>query len=264
MNLSKKIKKYLLNVALKRPAPQRAPRSGLEGEALNCYVVRVFKDNDDALIIETSDGDKLDCLEFDGHQYSIKAGHNLESLLKYKFEFTHYYGLATILYPGWFDFAKGYTLKIPYIKAWLKFKRDDLFQFIYNRKKFITKQRIDLLKAILDAQLNGADRVSSISAMSFIYSERVFSHPNWEDYFHRTELYLNALADTHELARSNGDYTITGQGISAIERYEEEERKHSETMTNQRRMFWLTLTIAALTLVQAGLIKLPTIINLTK
>jgi hypothetical protein len=31
----------------------------------------------------------------------------------------------------------------------------------------------------------------------------------------------------------------------------------------QWRMFWLTLTIAALTLVQAGLIKLPAIIDLT-
>jgi hypothetical protein len=30
----------------------------------------------------------------------------------------------------------------------------------------------------------------------------------------------------------------------------------------QRRMFWLTLIIAALTLVQAGLIKLPAIVDL--
>ena len=67
MNLSKKIKKRLLNIALKRPTPERISRSGVEGEAVNCYVVRVFNGNDvEALIIESSNGDRLNCRQFDG------------------------------------------------------------------------------------------------------------------------------------------------------------------------------------------------------
>lgn len=264
MNLSTKIKKHLLNVALKRPAPQRVPRSGSEAKAVNCYTVRVFKDGNKGLIIESMTNSMLDCIEFDEGRNTVKSEHEFESLLDYEFEFTHFHGLVTIKFSGWLDFALGHFFKFIYIRVWLESKKDDLLQFVYNRKKIVTKQRVVLLKTILDTQLNGADYVSVISVMSVIYTDRLFSHPSWEDYLHYTELYLDALASTGELNKANGDYSITGLGISAIERYEEEERKHSEHMSSQRRMFWLTFVIAALTLVQANVVKLPVLIDLTK
>lgn len=264
LDLVKKIKKYLLNVALQRPAPQRIPRSGLEGEAVNCYVVRVFNGNDKPLIIEPSDGDKLNCLEFDGERYSIKSEHSFDDLLERKFEVTHFHGLATTTYFDWLDFALGTIFRIPYIKTWFLNTKNKISQFIFNRRKLITKQRVDLLKVILDSQLNGANIVSSLSVMTLIHTNKWYLHPNWEDQHNRVKFYLDALAETKDLTKINGDYSITGQGIAAIERYEEEERKHSEAMASQRGMFWLTLVIAALTLVQAGLVKLPILLDFSK
>ena len=264
MNLSKKIKKYLLNVALQRPAPQTIPRSGFRGEAVNCYVVRVFSGNDvDALIIEASNGDKFNCLKFDGETYSIKSQHSFADLLDRKFEFTHFHGLATTTYYGWLDFAIGTIFRIPYIKTWFLNTKNKISQYIFNSKKLITKQRIDLLKVILDSQLNGSKIVSSHSVITLIHTSKWYLHPNWEEEHNRVKFYLDALAETKDLTKTRDDYSITGQGIAAIERYEEEERKHSESIANQHRMFWLTLAIAALTLIQAGLIKLPALIDLT-
>jgi len=258
------VKRHLLETALRRAAPSQIPRSGPEGKAVNCYITRVYRDTGKPLIVESANGNVLSCLEFDGTRYAIEAEHTFESLLEKKFEFTHYHGLATTTYSGWLDFALGLSFRIPYIKAWLCFKSADLLQFIYNRKKLVTKQRIDLLKVILNAQLNGVERLSSLSVMSLIHTDMWYLHPKGDEHQHRVEFYLNALAETNDLSKYGIDYSITGQGIEAIERYEEEERKHSENIGSQRRMFWLTIVIAALTLVQAGLVKLPALLDLTK
>ena len=263
MNLAT-VKRALLEIALRRATPSRIPRSGAEGEAVNCYTTRVFRESSEPLIVQSANGNVLNCLEFDGNRYSIESEHSFESLLEGKFEFTHYHGLATTTYFGWLEFALGRIFRIPYIRAWLYFKRNKFSQFIYNRKKLVTKQRVDLLKTILDAQLNGANRVSSLSVMTLIHTDKWYLHPNSEEHHHRAKFYLDALAETKDLVKSGIDYSITGQGIAAIERYEEEERKHSESIASQRRMFWLTIVIAALTLVQAGLVKLPTLLDLTK
>lgn len=58
--------------------------------------------------------------------------------------------------------------------------------------------------------------------------------------------------------RYHGSYAVR-----MIEEYEEQERKHTENVKMQGRMFWLTLTIALLTLVQAGLVKLPPLFDFT-
>lgn len=76
--------------------------------------------------------------------------------------------------------------------------------------------------------------------------------------------YLDKLAETNDLVKNGIDYQITGHGVAAIELYEEQERKHGESISTQRRMFWLTIVIALLTLVQAGLVKLPPLLDLTK
>ncbi len=257
-------KRRLLKISLGRPAPKQIPRSGPEGAAANCYITRVLRKSGEPLIVESADGDTLHCKEFDGERYATNAQYELKSLVKEDFEFTHYHGLATTTYSGWLDFALGRIFKIPYVKAWLYFKKADFLQSLYNRKKLVTKQRIDLLKTILDAELNGTDRLSSLSVMSLIHTDMWYLHPNGDDHHRRVEFYLNALAETNDLRKAGIEYSITGQGIEAIERYEEEERKHSENIGSQRKMFWLTIVIAALTLVQAGLIKLPALLDFTK
>ena len=51
--------------------------------------------------------------------------------------------------------------------------------------------------------------------------------------------------------------------VEAIEEYEEQERKHTENVKMQRRMFYVAVAVAFLTVAQAGLIKLPTLLDLS-
>jgi hypothetical protein len=212
------------------------------------------------LIVESAVGDTLECLVFDGEQYSINAKIQFGNILNEPFEFTHFYGLATITYTGWLDLALGQIFRLPYIQTWFRRQRSKLSQGVYNRRKLVTKDRIGLLKAVLDAQLNGRDNVSSLDVMTAIHSIRWYLHPNSKAEHEKVKLYLHALADTGEL-RGNFNYQITGKGIAAIELYEEQERLHAKSMSGQRKMVWLTVVIVLLTIVQAGLVKLPPLLD---
>ena len=92
---------------------------------------------------------------------------------------------------------------------------------------------------------------------------RWFLHPQGEQQQQRLEFYLNSLVTTGELNMNGHKYVVTGQALRAIEEYEEQERKHTESVKMQWRMFWVALAVVALTGVQAGLVKLPTLLDLS-
>lgn len=262
--ISASVKRALLEIPLRRAAPDRIPRSGDAGAAVNCYTTRVIRGEEDSLIVQSADGDTCTCLEWDGDRYSIRSQISFNDLLEQRFEFTHYHGLYTTVYSGWLDLALGRIFRLPYIKAKLYSAYHKVDQGLYNRRKLVTKQRIDLLKVILFAQLNGRDTLSSLSVMSLIHTDRWYLHPNHEDEHCRVRFHLDKIVETKDLIKNGIDYQITGQGVAAIELYEEQERKHEESISTQRRMFWLTIVIALLTLVQAGLVKLPPLLDFTR
>ena len=99
--------------------------------------------------------------------------------------------------------------------------------------------------------------------MTPLYTDKWVFHPDQDSERRKLKFYLESLVDTGELKIVNYKYVLTGHAVRAIEEYEEQERKHTENVKIQRRMFWLTLAIALLTLVQAGLVKLPPFIDLT-
>jgi hypothetical protein len=263
MMISASIKRALLEIPLRRASPERIPRSGDAGATVDCYTTRAIRSEDEHLIVQSADGEICNCLEWDGNRYSIQSHIKFVDLLAYQFEFTHFYGLTTITYSGWLDLALGRIFRLPYIKSKIFSVYQNISQNLYNRRKFVTKQRIDLLKAILFAQLDGQDALSSLSVMSLIHTDRWYFHPNHENEHHRVKFYLNKLVETKDLVKNGIDYQITGQGVAAIELYEEQERKHGESISAQRRMFMLTIVIALLTLVQAGLVRLPPLLDLT-
>ena len=82
-----------------------------------------------------------------------------------------------------------------------------------------------------------------------LYSIKWFSHPQATEAQQRLEFYLELLVQTGELKKVHA--------LRAIEAHEAQERKHTENVKIQSRAFWVLVAVAALTVVQAGLIKLP-------
>lgn len=263
MNVPRKLRLKLLCSALAKAAPDRVPRSGPDAESVDAYVVRAELSSTNPIIAKSITGNGVECLEFDGQRYATKSVRSIDSILDSEVEVIHYHGLAQTTYLGWSDFAIGHIFRLPYVKAWLHFRSESFEQYLFNKRKLVTKQRIELLKAVLDAQLNTGHAPSSIDVMVQLYSIKSVLHPEYERLEQQIELYLDAFVQTGELSKQSISYVITGKGIAAIEAFEEQSLRHGEAIAVQGRMFWLTVVIAALAAIQAGLVKLKPLIDLT-
>lgn len=258
-----KLSRYYLSLALKNQCGSRISRSGKEGELVNCFSVVIDKVDQPYLFVLELINDELICLEWNGQSYEKNTILALDSIPFSQLQITHYYGLSTIRYFGILNFIVGMLTLWPYIKIRFVNTLGNFDQYIFNKKKFITKQRIDLLRFLVSQVNDGHDSFNAYDLMFQLYTIKWILHPNHNSELKKLEFYLRSLCDTGELRTINHEYILTGHALRTIEEYEEQERKHTENVKMQWRMFWLTLVIACLTLVQSGLIKLSPLLDLT-
>jgi hypothetical protein len=261
--LAQRVCKYVLPYVIGRACESRIPRSGEKGAQVNCFVTAIDRANDPYLIVLSLSGDDLACIEWDGSRYSIDQTIPLGSLKLADFQITHYYGHSQIQYFGLVDFIRNRVIPWPYLKIYTARSLSGLGQYLFNKKKLITKQRNGLLRFLIDRTLDGKTEHRPLDLMTGLYGIKWVLHPHGDEQQRKVEFYLDGLVETGELRKVNYEYIVTGFAMRAIEQDEENERKHTESVKMQWRMFWLTLAILALTVVQAGLVKLPVWLDLT-
>ena len=254
--------RWLLPRLIARACESQIPRSGKKGEEVNCYVVALDQGDSPYFVATAIDGDFLTGLKYDGKSYSDKATISISDLESGTLRITHYYGLSEVVYNSIYDVAWQYFTKLIYLKIYIYRYIDRTFQYFFNKRKLVTKRRMELLRLMMDDQLDRThEGIDSLDLMSKIYSMRLFLHPSWEVQHKKLELYLDSLVLSGELKKENNEYVVTGKAISTIEKYEEDERRHTEAVKLQRKMFWLTIIAVIFAIVQSGVIKLPTIID---
>jgi hypothetical protein len=260
-SVSQRLASFALTRALSRPCGARIPRSGKKGAAVNCFTTYVDKGDDPYLWVQGFNAGTVSCLEWDGSGFSVPKELPLSSFELNDFKITHYYGLAEVSYVGLRDFALDQLTKWPYIKIHTARTFSSIDQYWFNKKKLIAKERKGLLKFLVTEALEGEPEHELLDLMTSLYSIKWFSHPQGKQAQGRLEFYLDSLVETGELRKANHKYVVTGKALQAIEEYEEQERKHTENVKIQWRAFWLAAAVAALTVVQAGLIKLPPVLD---
>jgi len=257
--------KRLLPCLIAQACESRIPRSGKRGEAVNCYVVAMDRNDGPYFVATTFDGKKLSGLKWDGQSYSEDMDLSLSELSHGQLSITHYYGLSEVTFSSIYDFAWHYVTRIVYLKIRLYRHIDSSYQYFFNKKRLVTKRRMDLLSFMVEDQLvRTHDGIDLLSLMSKIYSMRMFLHPSWEAQKEKVRLYLESLVQSGELRKVNDEYVVEGKAIETLERHEEMEQRHTEAVKLQRKMFWLTFVAVIFAVIQAGVIKLPTIIDLTR
>jgi len=237
------------------------PRSGEEGKNVDCFSVKIDDRGAPFFWVRSMVGDDLVGFEWDGSRFSVQKSLDLKTLQPQNLFIAHYYGLAEVRYSGISDLAIGRITRWPYTRINIVHTLNRFDQYLFNKKKLITKQRIDLLKFLLQKHLDGKTPISSLDLMVDLYSIKWVLHPDGDAQHKKVNFYLDSLVRSGELDKIDYKYSVAGAALRTIEEYEEEERKHTETVKMQRRMFWLTLVIAFLTFVQAGLIKIPTLVD---
>jgi hypothetical protein len=210
-------------------------------------------------------GDILSGLEWNGNSYADDVTLSIADFETANLNITHYYGLSEVTYDSVYDAAWNYVTRLVYVK--IRFHRylESTFQYFFNKRKLVTKKRIELLQMMIDDQIDRMhDGISLLDLMEKIYSMRMFLHPSWATQEKRVQMYLDSLVASGELNHINDEYVVSGAALSTIERYEEEERRHAEAVRLQWLMVVITIVGVIFTAVQSGFIRLPTLIDLSK
>lgn len=230
------------------------PRSGGEGEKVNCYIVGLYRDGLPYFLAYNYEQQKLNGLRWNDNSKSYIDNHTLEisDLYNGELKIIHHYGLSTITFNNIYDITWHYITKWIYIK--INFYRyiNSINQFFFNKRKFVTKKRMELLQFMIDDQLDRTHNgISLLDLMTKLYSINWVSHPSGDDEEIKLEFYLESLVESGDLVKINYEYVVKANALSTIEKYEEDERRHTEAVKHQRNLTWLTLVLAIMTAIQA-------------
>lgn len=265
MELPRTLKNRLIDSVLMKPFPKNGViRMGAGVELVDDKIIRFVRDDEPWLIVERREGDDLICSTWNGDNHVGETRHPIDEFKDNQFKVKHYYGPSTIHYDSLSDYARGYYLRIPYALIHLRRALEHAGTFLYNRRRIVLVQRLELLTFMIEQAAEGKTSFSSLDLMTDMHTIRWITHPNGESIRDRLELYLDSLVDTGELKKTNTEYRLTGHALSLVEERSEQERKHKQGIRIQWLIALLAFVTALLTIVQAGLVKLNPLLDLTK
>lgn len=256
--------RFLLMRFIANSCEARIPRSGERGAAVNCYVVTIDSDGFPYFMATEISGDRIDGMQWNGGSYCDHASLYIADLDAGNFRITHYYGLSEVIYESIYDAAWNYFTRLVYLRINVHRFLDSTFQYLFNKRKLVTKKRIELIQLMMEDQIDRTHNGITLSdLMVKLYSVRMFLHPTWETQEKRVQLYLDSLVASGDITLVNDEYVVGGAALNTIERYEEEERRHAEAVKLQRLIAAITILGVAFAAVQSGFIKLPTVLDLS-
>lgn len=167
----------------------------------------VFLDADNGspfLWIRSIVGEILEGLKWDGSHFSVEASLFFQSVELSNLRIVHYYGLTEFWHAGIFDFVRCHITGWPYIKV--KATLDRVSRYFFNKKKLVTKRRMDLLKVVLPKHLDSATPVDELSLMTDLYTIEWTNHPGADAQQNTLELYLASVVKSGDLTKDNYGY----------------------------------------------------------
>lgn len=264
MKLGKYIFKLFAPHLVKNQCPMKVFRVGGDAASQNCYYLYVYSNSEPILVIREINTKGVIGKYFDGDKFCGDICIPYEWFNSSDIRITHYYGTATFEYKGLFNYVLHVFTRKDIVICYLKRIISYILQLFFNRTKLIMVQRHELLKTLVQNYINSTHTgIDTLDLMTKLYSIRWIMHPKGREVEKKLELYLDSLAETGELSKINTEYVVNGKAIVTIENYEEAERRHRDNIKAQRRMIYLTVLLAIFALVQAGVIKLPTLIDFT-
>lgn len=263
-NVDRFLLAHFLPQLLGRVCPATVHRSGADGAKTNCFTTTIREGDEPNHVLLAMSCAGVEALKYDGERYSIATTLSLDSIDPAKLHVTHFYGLDEVRYEGIRAIAPGLWTRWPYAVIHLRRWRHAFAQRLFNRRTLEVRRRLGVLQDVVNATMGGEESIDALDLMSAKYGDRWAGHPGWEAHHRLLERHLDLLVQSGELAKSGPNYALTGLALKTLEDAEEEDRKHSANLRVQLLLALLTLVSAAMAAAQAGLVKLPTLLDLTE
>lgn len=253
---------YIIRKLINHHCGNSVVTSGENTKNNNCFWVGFKKNDITYLGFESFDQNHFVCKKYINNQYAGEDSVDPSELKNLNIEITYYYKHHQMNGYGIYRFIFAFLcfrLAIPFINFF-----DQLSQLFFNQRSLSSKKRYEFLKLLVANFTGYKGGFSYVEVMSSIHSIKVFVHPDFNKEASRMQALLSGLVDTGELKPSHGNYELTGHAFKALDDYEEEDRRHRSMNLAQWVLIFVTTGLLFATLMQAGVIKIPNLIDFTK
>lgn len=239
------LKLKAVNWAMKKPAPNIIRTSSPGCLENNFYAVSLLFDDKEFVVEKVLKGvGYLGCLRDGEKWFDFCVSKELLKNKGVRVNIIHYFKRynremysATAFYLGKVFFVH----RVEQVKEFL-------LQFLFNRKRLVRKERMELLKYFAENTIKNPNySVSSLSVGIGIYSSRWFYHPGRKEVQSHISLILESLVDSGELKRMSNSYKITPKALATLAEFERDEEKHKDIVSNGRLMVFLTAALVMYT-----------------
>ena len=219
--------------------------SGTGLEDVDCYGVNLYVEGGTLENVSTVSATHLTLRTYPNERPEdfVEREIPLDGLSPKDFTVIHYRGGDDIRFNGLADLFWSELFRVPELLRWKSRFVKRWRQSKFNRKKFESLDRISFLRTILKHNKSTTSLGGITELMLREYGHEYFHHPQMEIFQEEARFMKNTLVEIGDLKEVNG-FMITGQGYMAIVNFEEEERKHNESIVLQRRITYLTLVLA--------------------
>ena len=239
----------ILRKLLSKPAPDRIPRSGEDAESVDCNVVYFRgKDKTWTLLCEAVNAKGVTGLYWQNNEDLGRVSIPFSLMNEVDLDITHFYGRYDLRYSSIAHFF--WEGMIPVDKAKVLFGEGQ--QFLFNKKELIRSERMEVLKILLEKELDHRDyEVSTVQLSTLLYTEKWVFHPDKNRQLRYNDLLLKSLCDSGDLVRSQYGFKLSAKCLVTLSQFEEDQKRHRENISQARSIKWLTLGLIFVGLVQA-------------
>lgn len=247
--------RYWLKRALQRAgasrAPNRIPMSGTDRlRKRDYYTVTLDSDRDDNFLFERIEGDTVVVRQWNGHIYPEETlSLPIQQFVGRPIEIRYYLRQYEFMRVDARAFEVGSVL------GWYRFisRLHDFSQGAYNNKSLATRRRFDLLQLLVAEALDDRDKSLTVYfVLTELYGKKVVLHPRFRQLLNYYNLLLESLRDEGLLTNADdGSYRLAPKALTALNSYEDEERRHRDNQKTQRTVMRITYVAGAATVIQA-------------
>lgn len=246
------LKLIAIKLALQKPSPARIPLSLPKCSSNDFFTVHLERpDKDWNFFCEKVSDSELKGYVWTGNQ-DVKQKSLQKSEINIKgtiIKITHYYKGTILEYDSAISFFWARVTQ----RHKLIYRKENIAQIIFNSKKLLRADRIQVLEYILGKTKE--DHKYSVSALSLateLYSKRWFRHPERSEIQNQYNLILESLVSTGDLHKENQAYKLKPKALDTISEYELNQQRHFDNQNNEKKTRVLTGAIIILGLLNLG------------
>lgn len=246
--LDKEVKLLLraINMALEKPAPNRIPLSvprALENDF--CSVTLQDSDGNARILLRRRNDDAYEALVWRNEQEGTAEILTKEDIEASKLELR-----IERYYQGYqFSFNDPKLFILCEFFQWHKLVkiRDQIGQTIYNKRRLVREERIELLQHLVERKIeNPRDEVHPLMLAVQRHSRKWLYHPDKDRHKAHLELVLDSFLVSGELIKNGSSYGVTGKALVTLAEYELSVQRHKDQISTAKvgnRLTWAIVII---------------------